>query len=48
MHRAVSLLGRRGLTSLIDIGANIGTICIPAVKCGLFDRAIAIEPEPLN
>jgi FkbM family methyltransferase len=33
---------------LVDIGANIGTICIPAVKRGLFQRAIAIEPEPRN
>jgi FkbM family methyltransferase len=31
---------------LIDIGANIDTICIPAVKRNLFERAIAIEPEP--
>ena len=35
-------------TLLIDIGANIGTICVPAVKRGLFQRAIAIEPEPRN
>ncbi len=33
---------------LIDIGANIGVICIPAVKRGLFEQAIAIEPEPRN
>ncbi|AKD25755.1 methyltransferase, FkbM family [Polynucleobacter duraquae] len=33
---------------LIDIGANIGTICIPAVKRGYFKTAIAIEPDPLN
>jgi FkbM family methyltransferase len=33
---------------LIDVGANIGTICIPAVKRGLFRQAIALEPEPLN
>ncbi|WP_442287948.1 FkbM family methyltransferase [Variovorax sp. M-6] len=48
LHRVASLLSERHLTSLIDIGANIGTICIPAVKRGLFERAIAIEPEPLN
>jgi FkbM family methyltransferase len=48
LHRAASLLSGRGLTSLIDIGANIGTICIPAVKRGLFESAVAIEPEPLN
>ncbi len=33
---------------LVDIGANIGTICIPAVKRGYFKSAIAIEPDPLN
>jgi len=36
------------LETLIDIGANIGTVCIPAVKRGLAAKAIAIEPEPLN
>lgn len=35
-------------TLFIDIGANIGTVCIAAVKRGLFERAIAIEPEPRN
>ena len=48
LQRVASLLSGRRLTSLIDIGANIGTICIPAVKRGLFERAIAVEPEPLN
>jgi FkbM family methyltransferase len=38
----------RQRTLLVDVGANIGTICIPAVRRGLFERAIAIEPEPLN
>lgn len=33
---------------LIDVGANIGTICIPALARGFVDRAIAIEPDPLN
>ncbi len=37
-----------GFSLLVDIGANIGTICIPAVKRGFFKRAIAIEPEPFN
>ena len=36
------------LETLIDVGANIGTVCIPAVKRGLTANAIAIEPEPLN
>lgn len=48
LRRVASLLNGRHLTCLIDIGANIGTICIPAVKRGLFESAIAVEPEPLN
>lgn len=32
----------------VDIGANIGTMCIPMVARGHFARAIAIEPEPRN
>ncbi|KQW42097.1 FkbM family methyltransferase [Pelomonas sp. Root662] len=33
---------------LLDIGANIGCICIAAVKRGLFERALAFEPEAFN
>lgn len=33
---------------LVDIGANIGTICIPLVKRNLVKRAIAIEPDKMN
>lgn len=33
---------------LIDVGANIGSICIPAVFRGYFERAVAIEPDPKN
>ena len=38
--------GRPPITTLIDVGANIGTICIPAVKRGLAARAIAVEAVP--
>jgi len=34
------------ITTLVDVGANIGTICIPAVKSGLVLRAIAVEAVP--
>lgn len=40
--------GRFKLDTVIDVGANIGTICIAAVKRGYAVRAIAIEPEPKN
>ncbi len=33
---------------LIDVGANVGTVSISAVRSGLFDGALAIEPEPRN
>ena len=49
VQQALSILGNaRPKMQLIDIGANIGTICIPAVKRGAFQKAIAIEPEPRN
>ena len=34
--------------TLLDIGANIGTVCIPMILDGWFQRAVAFEPEPLN
>src|SRR5262249_18366716 len=49
MEKLLRILGdARPTALLIDIGANIGTISIPAVKRGLFKSAIAIEPEPRN
>jgi len=33
---------------LIDIGANVGTVCIPFVREQVFRRALAFEPEPHN
>lgn len=48
-EQALSLLpGGFERDLLVDVGANIGTICIPAVKRRLFARAVAIEPEPFN
>jgi FkbM family methyltransferase len=49
-EKVVSLLKSRGfmLGTLVDVGANIGTICIAAVKRGYASRAIAIEPESKN
>jgi FkbM family methyltransferase len=49
VRKAVSILGDGfKLDTLIDVGANIGTICIPAVKRGIARAAVAIEPEPRN
>jgi FkbM family methyltransferase len=40
--------GDRGIDLVVDVGANIGSICIPAVARGLAQRAVAIEPQPIN
>jgi len=44
--RLLSDNGVPPITTLVDVGANIGTICIPAVKRGLVQRAIAVEAVP--
>lgn len=36
------------IENLYDIGANIGTICIPAVKRNLVKKAFAVEPVRKN
>jgi len=36
------------LDLLVDVGANIGTVCIPAVARGLAREAVGIEPHPVN
>jgi FkbM family methyltransferase len=38
----------KGLPVLVDVGANIGSICIPAVKRRYVTRSIAIEPDREN
>jgi FkbM family methyltransferase len=45
---ALRLLHRESIQTLVDVGANVGSICIPAVKRGFVEKAIAIEPEPTN
>jgi FkbM family methyltransferase len=47
MVKTNSLLDFTGRT-LIDIGANYGSICIPAIKRGYFNNAIAIEPDKVT
>ena len=51
LQAALAILARRPIpapTHLIDVGANIGTITIPALKRGLMYTATAIEPHPDN
>ncbi|CAN7460908.1 FkbM family methyltransferase [Pseudoxanthomonas sp. LjRoot143] len=48
---AINLLAREGFATphhLIDVGANIGIIVIPAIARGLVKSATAIEPHPEN
>ena len=49
VERALAAIGpdAAGMT-LVDIGANIGSIAIPLVLEGRVAEAIAVEPEPLN
>lgn len=48
LKKVLKILKLKKNELLIDVGANIGTICIPAIKRNLFNKAIAFEPEPLN
>ena len=51
LQTALAILAREGHhapTHLIDVGANIGTITIPALKRGLIQTATAVEPHPDN
>lgn len=45
---ALQHLGVERVGTLVDVGANIGTVCIPAIRRGLAERAVAIEPDPDN
>ena len=51
LQAALAIIEREGLPRpqhLIDVGANIGTITIPALVRGLMQSATAIEPHPAN
>lgn len=41
-------LAQKNEGALLDIGANIGTVCVPLVMQRKFSRAIAVEPDPAN
>jgi FkbM family methyltransferase len=47
-NAALEVLGREQVNTLYDVGANLGSICIPAVARGLAKRAVAFEPDPTN
>lgn len=49
LKRTLDFLNKKkNIINLYDIGANIGTICIPAVKRNYIKNAFAVEPEIKN
>jgi FkbM family methyltransferase len=51
LNRAVQLLSKHGLlesSTFIDVGANIGTTTVNAIRRHGFSHVVAIEPEPHN
>jgi FkbM family methyltransferase len=48
LERAVALgdFPARGRGWLLDVGANVGTVCIALARRGAFARALAVEPSP--
>ena len=53
LEKAIALLRadvpeRMAAPWLVDVGANVGTVCIPLVRDRVFARALALEPEPRN
>ncbi len=49
IYKALDFLNKKNkISKLYDIGANIGVICIPAIKRGLIQTANAVEPEKKN
>lgn len=45
---AAGKLAPRSPGLVLDIGANVGTVCIPLVRDGRFAGALAVEPEAGN
>ncbi len=49
LEKACKILKKKkSVSTLINIGAHIGSTCIPAVKYNLFKRSIAFEPFKTN
>jgi len=45
---ATGALHERNDGWLLDVGANVGSVCIPLVQRGVLTHALAFEPEPKN
>ncbi|WP_296590702.1 FkbM family methyltransferase [Methylophaga sp.] len=49
LYTVMSLLKQgNDYRTFVDVGANIGVTCLPAIKRNFFKKAIAIEPDKLN
>src|SRR5215216_325150 len=54
IRTALELIRKHGSSNaskpgyLLDIGANVGTVCIQLLREGAFERALAFEPDPVN
>jgi FkbM family methyltransferase len=52
LKRAIRILRKHGLgqggSTFVDVGANIGTTTVPAIRWHRFARAVALEPAPGN
>ena len=46
--KSFEILGVKKIRTLLDVGANIGSIGLFALKNNYAERCIAFEPEPLN
>ena len=44
LFKKTRLLLKKRIKYLIDVGANIGTFCIPPIKDGFIEECVAIEP----
>ena len=48
-ERTIDILNKKiRVKNLYDVGANLGVICIPAIKRNLVNSAFAVEAEPEN
>lgn len=45
---ALRVLERESVRTLVNIGANVGDVCIPAVTRGRAAKALAFEPDPIS
>lgn len=45
---ALKFMNRSFFGTFVDVGANVGSVCIPTLARGLAQKAIAVEAHPMN